>query len=617
MKKLKMKKQTNPTVRFITTVFTFVSSRQSKHSFYSKINHFVFLFSFFCISGYESKAQASYKVLFLGNSYTGTNNLPQIVQDVASSAGDTLFYDSNTPGGYQLIDHAADPNSQNKIIAGGWDYVAIQGQSREPILQSYVFGNGAATLNSQIKQYNPCAVTMPFMTWGRRNGDSVYCQSYPMMCTYQGMDSTLRNRYLNITNLVNGEVSPVSSVWNYIRQNYPSIELYQADGSHPSAAGSYAAACSFYASIFKKDPSFITYNFGLSASDASSIKNAAKLVVFDNLPNWDFKQRPQSNFQYKAGNGSNEIIFSPLNQSIRQSYLWDFGDGDTSSAQFATHTYLNNGTYTVSLTTTNCDLNGFYTSFSDTLIQLCTHTPSIFTSNPWLCVYDTLWTEAADSYQWFYVGLPIPETNRYIADYARYSSSNLSVQSTFNSCTELSKEYTGNVVWSGYYFDALGDPCQGDTVKFAVLHINGFLSGLENIFWYKNDTLLTSMANEDTLLITGAGKYQCKVIEPNTNCPLDTTSYTMQYTCGTIGIKENEKELFWSLFPNPSTEMITIKFKRQFMQDQIQIYSPIGGLIKVIDVSSTTSTSIVDLPNGLYFVRLKNSKQPPLKFIKK
>lgn len=42
------------------------------------------------------------KVLFLGNSYTAVNNLPQMMADVAVSAGDTLWFDSNTPGGYTL-----------------------------------------------------------------------------------------------------------------------------------------------------------------------------------------------------------------------------------------------------------------------------------------------------------------------------------------------------------------------------------------------------------------------------------------------------------------------------------------------------------------------------------
>ncbi len=102
-----------------------------KHSNINKINHLliVLFLSFFCISGYELKAQVSYRVLFLGNSYTYVNNLPQIIHDVALSVGDTLIFDSSTPGGYQLIDHSIDVNSQNKIMAGGWDYVVIQGHN--------------------------------------------------------------------------------------------------------------------------------------------------------------------------------------------------------------------------------------------------------------------------------------------------------------------------------------------------------------------------------------------------------------------------------------------------------------------------------------------------------
>ncbi len=613
-----MKNKTNTTLSFTATVFTFASYRLQKHLTINKINYFLIVLfsSFLCISGYELKAQLSYNVLFLGNSYTGVNNLPQIVHDVALSAGDTLVFDSYTPGGYQLIDHSTDPISQNKIMTGGWDYVVIQGQSQEPITSYNQFNNGGSALNNLVKQYNPCAITMPYMTWGRKNGDASNCVTFPVMCTYQGMDTTIRNRYLNLTAFINGEVSPVSVVWNYLRQNYPGIELYQADESHPSLEGSYAAACCFYATLFKKDPTLITYNFGLNASDASIIKNAVKTQVFDSLQLWDFKKLPISDFCYQIGSGINEIIFSPTNGVVKQTYCWDFGDGNTSFSPNPTHSYLTNGTYTVSLTTTNCDLQGLHTSLTDTVIQFCNHTPTIYTSHPWLCEYDTLWTQTADSYQWFAYGIPLPETNQYLPDYARYSISGFSVISTLNGCSELSEVFAENAVWSGYYFDALGDPCIGDTVAFAVLHINGFLSGLENILWYKNDTLLTFMTNEDTLFISTSGKYECKVINPNSNCHLDTTYYLLEYDCGIVGIEEREYQLFWNIFPNPSSETITIKFKKYSVQDEIQIYSAIGRLTKVIDVSGTRTFSIADLQSGLYIIRLKNSKQNPLKFIK-
>lgn len=569
------------------------------------------------VARYEAHAQLRRQVLFLGNSYTGVNNLPQLIQDAALSAGDTLVFDSYTPGGYQLVNHNQDINSQNKIMAGGWDYVVIQGQSQEPVIAYNQFTNGGIALHHKIKEYNPCAVTMPYMTWGRKNGDLSNCAAFPVMCTYQRMDSTLKEHYLNLTNTIRGEVSPVSVVWNYLRQHYPNIELYQPDESHPSTAGTYAAACCFYAAIFKKDPSLISIDFGLNATDASIIRAVARTQVFDSLHIWDYKQLPVSDFSYQAGAGmGNEVSFTSINQGAWQYYLWDFGDGDTASIPNPTHTYQTDGSYTVSLTTTNCDGQGWHISYTDTVIQFCGHTPIVYTKLPWLCQYDTLWTQVADAYQWYVYGAPIPETSQYVAHYAQYGISGFSVMVTLNGCTELSAILTATPQWSGYYFDAIGNPCAGDTVSFAVLHTDGFLSGLETILWYKNDTLLPLMTNEDTLLIFSSGAYECKVVNPHTACPLDTTTSLIAFDCGMVGVSDKYTESGWTIFPNPASEAITIKPANPVMQEQVYIYNAIGRLTKTLVISGETTVDIADLPNGLYLIRLKNNTRHPVKFIK-
>ncbi len=574
--------------------------------------------AFFLFSCSVSNAQMTSRVLFLGNSYIGVNNLPQIAHDVALSVGDTLIFDSYTLGGYRLLDHSADVTSQNKVMTGGWDYVVLQAQSQESILYPADFSNGGRALNNLITQHAPCASVLLYMTWGRKNGNATYCPSLPVMCTYEGMDTTIRDNYLNLASSLYSEVSPVSVVWNYIRQNYPSIELYQTDESHPSAAGSYAAACCFYTSIFKKDPTAITFDFGLNASDASTIRDAVKTKVFNNLNDWDYKALPISDFRYSIGLGSNEVSFVSLSFGTAETYLWDFGDGTTSTLPNPTHTYLSNGTYTVELTTTNCDPQGLHTSITDTIIQFCNHTPTIFTSQPGLCQNDTLWTEAADSYQWFYQGQAIPETNQYLANYYQYGISGFSVRSTENACSELSQLFTETPQWSGYYFDMTqgADLCLGDTITFFVLHINGFLSGAETIRWYKNDTLLSFASNDDSLFITTDGVYECKVIDPNSNCPLDTTSFLIQFDCGVIGIEELDQEVSWSLFPNPASEYFTVEISQDFTNDQILIYNFIGVLTKLLDVSTKTKIDVSDLPSGIYFVRLKNKNTSALKLIK-
>lgn len=502
-------------------------------------------------------------------------------------------------------------------MSGGWDYVVIQGQSQEPITLPGQFNTNGLALHHKIKQYNPCAVTVAYMTWGMKNGDASNCATFPVMCTYQQMDSALKRSYLNLSSTINGEVAPVSVVWNYLRQNHPGIELYQADGSHPSAAGSYAAACCFYATLFKKDPTLISFNFGLNPAQATIIKNAVKAMVFDSLHLWDLKKLPVSRFVYQIGSGLNEVVFSPSNQGVLQTYSWDFGDGTNATATNPAHSYLNNGTYTVSLTTSNCDLQGLHTSSTDTVIQFCDHTPEIYTSNPWLCNYDTLRTQPADGYQWFLYGAPLPETNQTLPDYARYNTSGFSVLSTVNGCSELSRVYGDFPQSSGYYFDALGDPCSGDTVAFAVLHTNGALSGSEHILWYKDGTLLPWATNHDTLLIATSGTYECQVINPSSLCPLDTSSARVQYNCGPVSINAKSHKESIHIFPNPASETITINCPESQKDQSIHIYNASGSLMSSLIVSGITiKINIADLPKGLYYMLLRDSKYPVLKFIR-
>jgi PKD repeat protein len=306
-----------------------------------------------------SIAQSQTKhVLFLGNSYTYVNDLPQMLADVALSTGDTVLFDSNTPGGYTLQLHSTNTTSISKITSGGWDYVVLQEQSQLPSfpiaqVETDVFPF-AHYLDSMINFYNPCVETAFYMTWGRKNGDATNCSFWPPVCTYDGMDSLLNLRYRMMADSNAAILSPVGAVWNYIRKNFPTIELYSADESHPSVEGTYAAACCFYATVFRKDPTFITFNSTLTTADADSIKLAAKLIVYDSLSNWNIgAYDPVADFNYTII--SNQISFLNTSTNV-QSYSWDFGDGDTSALENPFHSYANSGTYIVKLITEKCSL---------------------------------------------------------------------------------------------------------------------------------------------------------------------------------------------------------------------------------------------------------------------
>jgi hypothetical protein len=313
------------------------------------------------------------KVLFIGNSYTYVNNMPQIVADIATAMGDTLVWDMEAPGGFSLGAHYQySPPTLNKIKAGGWDYVVLQEQSQTPAYPDNQVNNGmfpfAHKLDSLIHLYNSCAETIFYMTWGRKNGDTLNCAPYtinygwPHFCTYLSMDSVIRLRYRMMADSNKGVVAAAGAVWRYIRVHYPYINLYDADESHPSYAGSYAAACTFYTTLFRKDPTTITYNGSLNSIHAVSIRTAVEKVVQDSLLYWHIGQ-------YKVAAGFTKSVSGMLvsftNTSvIGQHYNWYFGDGQQSTQTNPVHTYASTGNYTIMLVATDTNKNCSDTAYS-------------------------------------------------------------------------------------------------------------------------------------------------------------------------------------------------------------------------------------------------------------
>ncbi len=260
----------------------------------------------FCLISLSVNSQTR-RVLFIGNSYTLNNNLPDITANVAASAGDELIYGTSAYGSYTLQLHSENSTTLGMIRQGGWNYVVLQEFSQypsEPLtwVQTNVFPY-VQYLDNEINTNNPGVETMFYMTWGRRDGDADRCSRLPEVCTYEGMDDLTRQRYMMMAQNYSGVVSPVGAVWRYLRQNYPAVELYDADGSHPSQAGSYAGACCFYTAIFRKDPSLITYNYTLSASTAEIIRNAVREVVFNHLSTWFLEQTANYTVYATAGSG--------------------------------------------------------------------------------------------------------------------------------------------------------------------------------------------------------------------------------------------------------------------------------------------------------------------------
>ncbi|MCC7302933.1 MAG: T9SS type A sorting domain-containing protein [Bacteroidia bacterium] len=245
-----------------------------------------------CLCFLTGNAQVlTIKVLFLGNSYTYSNNLPQLIRDLAQANGDTLYFDSNCPGGYTLNNHFNDATSIAKIYSDAWDFVVIQAQSQEPSL-SPVQVNITTTpyamkIDSVIHANDSCTRPVFFETWGRKNGDAINCGAYPPVCTYTGMQDRLRSSYKLFADTCEGLMSPVGESWRKSIALNPTLNLFQGDESHPALEGSYLAACVFYEVLFGKSVMSNSFTGGLNAVTATFLQQVAHDVVNDSLSVWN------------------------------------------------------------------------------------------------------------------------------------------------------------------------------------------------------------------------------------------------------------------------------------------------------------------------------------------
>lgn len=292
------------------------------------------------------------RVLFIGNSYTYTNNLPLVLAQIAASQGDTLLSDASTVGGYTLKNHFENTTTRAKIAAGNWDVVVLQAQSQEPSFSDEQVAAEtfpyAKKLDSLIELANPCTETAFFLTWGRKNGDAGNCPVYPPICTFSGMQDKLSERYLQMAAFCGGIVVPVGEAWRKMRLQYPSVELYNPDESHPAVNGTYLAALIFYHSLYRKVPLPGVYRpASVSESLAENTRMLTVQLVSDSATRWFGNgKNVQAGISYTYTGNPFEVKFRLAGWG-NGNMLWDFGDGSQSSVQEPLHTFPGFGIYTI------------------------------------------------------------------------------------------------------------------------------------------------------------------------------------------------------------------------------------------------------------------------------
>jgi hypothetical protein len=202
----------------------------------------------FCIVA-SAQSTTSVRVLFIGNSYTYFNNLPEVFAKLGDAGHQKkVAFVMQAPGGWRLKDHWDRGEARKALSGQKWDYVVLQDQSqlgddhvidgKPRITTDENFHPTAVEIAKAIRDAG--AIPVFYLTWAKK--------------AVPEDQAMLDNAYFRAAKETKSIVAPGGIAWAEVRSKHPSVELYIADGSHPTAAGTYLAACVFYATIFGRSP---------------------------------------------------------------------------------------------------------------------------------------------------------------------------------------------------------------------------------------------------------------------------------------------------------------------------------------------------------------------------
>lgn len=192
-------------------------------------------------------------ILFIGNSLTYTNDLPEILRDLLeSSESSRIVVESIANPNYGLEDHWNRLSTVDRISSAPWDYVILQqgpsaSEGRPSLLEySKLFGE-------RIKSAG--ATPAMYMVWPEEQRMSDFTR--------------VRESYRAAADSIDGLFLPGGAAWQEYWTRLGDVDLYGPDNFHPSPEGSYLAAVVMWEQISGGDANDLDQNAGTKYGSVS------------------------------------------------------------------------------------------------------------------------------------------------------------------------------------------------------------------------------------------------------------------------------------------------------------------------------------------------------------
>jgi hypothetical protein len=197
-----------------------------------------FLFFFIIFINSPTFRPPDYIVLFVGNSLTYSNDLPETVKKEAGNLGVKIKYDILAHPNYSLEDHWEEGVIQKMLVKKKYDFVIIQqGPSS--------LNEGKESLIKYGKQINELL--------HQKDTKLVYFMVWPSKARWNYIDQVIDN-YTEAASINNAIICPVGKVWKQEVESSGDFDFLAIDGFHLSVSGSKKAAQIISNTLFNRSP---------------------------------------------------------------------------------------------------------------------------------------------------------------------------------------------------------------------------------------------------------------------------------------------------------------------------------------------------------------------------
>jgi hypothetical protein len=184
------------------------------------------------------------RVLFIGNSHTMVNDVPELFARFAKQSGIQVEKQMIAEGGKTLEYHAGTEVVKENILHGNYDWIVLQHWAH-PFNETYAksMGNGARQLFEMIRQ---------------TKSEVVFYKPWPRKLTAPGEYPLMSETYARLARQYHAGLANVGDVFDMYKALSPGESKYANDGEHASLLTSNIAAYVILRAITGKKPVFIT-----------------------------------------------------------------------------------------------------------------------------------------------------------------------------------------------------------------------------------------------------------------------------------------------------------------------------------------------------------------------